>query len=127
MTSPTATGGSEASDVLEPLSADVETFAALRVLSGDRGRAYGATWAGPKWAAHLFRMAEAFGYVAPSKGPGEEYALLDVLDSNGDFVQHYAIPTAAAFRWWYRKLGLRVTSEDGQPLPSATPRPAVSS
>ena len=104
---------------LEPLNPGVETFAALRILPGDRGRAYGARWAGPQWAEQLFRQAKALGLVAASKGPGEEYALLDVLDADGDIVQDYGIPTAAAFRWWYRKLGLRVTSEDGQPAVSS--------
>lgn len=99
---------------LEPLHADVETFAALRVLADGRGRIYSARWAGPRWAEQLFRQARAFGFVKPSGKVEDEYGQLDVLDAAGDVVQDFGIPTAAAFRWWYRKVGLRITSEDGK-------------
>lgn len=48
------------------------------------------------------------GYLRPPGRPEDSYAVLDVLDGNGDIVQEWDIPHARAWRWWYRKLGLRV-------------------
>ena len=46
--------------------------------------------------------------------PGTPYAVLDVVDGQGDILQTFPIPHARAFRWFYRKLRLRVESEDGR-------------
>jgi hypothetical protein len=32
-------------------------------------------------------------------------------------VQEFRVPGARAFRWWYRKLDLRMAHTDGDPLP----------
>lgn len=61
-------------------------------------------WSGVE---RFIRTLRAVGYVKPtSKEPS--YAVLDVLDAEGDIIGDYSVPTAAAFRFIYRKLKLRV-------------------
>ncbi|GAA3668065.1 hypothetical protein GCM10022224_035320 [Nonomuraea antimicrobica] len=69
--------------------------------------------------ARLLRTAAHVGYVRPATCPADSgcYAVLDILDGDDAQVQEYCIPTASAFRWWYRKLDLRVEYTDGDPLP----------
>lgn len=85
---------------------------AFRVLANGTGRQYSAVWF-PKrprgGIEQLLRQARAFGNVRPQGW--DAYALLDILDENGDIIQDYTIPNAKAFRWWYRKLDLRVEDE----------------
>lgn len=44
--------------------------------------------------------------------PLQMYAVLDVLDADGDVVQDYAIPTPEAFEWWRTALELRPAASD---------------
>lgn len=97
-----------------PLHPDAHSFGALRPV-GNGARHYEPRWAGPKWAEQLFRMAKATGQVKPC-GTAPSYALLDVLDADGDLMQTYAIPNARAFRWWYRKVGWRLVREPADDL-----------
>ncbi|SET50400.1 hypothetical protein [Nonomuraea wenchangensis] len=63
------------------------------------------------------RRAWAIGFVRPTThedGPCDCYAVLDILDANDDIVQDFCIPTARAFRWWYRLLGLRVVDVEAE-------------
>lgn len=91
-------------------------FTAFRALPDGTGRAYTGVeftrgWAG---ADHFLRQLRACGFVKNSSDdPESGYAVLDVLDLNGDIVQDYEVPTAHAFKYIYRKLQLRVASEDG--------------
>lgn len=59
----------------------------------------------------LFMQAQACGFIKPSNTE-PSYAVLDVLDADDDIVQDWNIPTATAWRWWYRKLHLRVERDD---------------
>ena len=94
------------SDAVEApaLHPDASALSAFRVLPNGEGRSYSIV-EGP--IEHLFRMARACGFVVPSGQDG--YAVLDVLDDDDNIVQDFTIPTSRAFRWWYRKLHLRVT------------------
>jgi hypothetical protein len=66
-------------------------------------------------------MTKAVDYLADSfeKSGPPPYAVLDVLDSDGDIVQDFIIPHARAFRWWYRKLGL---GRSATTIPTTSPR-----
>ncbi len=61
---------------------------------------------------HFIRTLRAVGYVQPSqKTTG--YAILDVLDADGNIIFDYDLPTVQAFRFVKRKLGL--AKEEGSP------------
>lgn len=88
---------------------------AFRALPDGTGRQYTATtfpknpWQG---CEHMVRMAGHVGYLLPSCSKDcRHYAVLDVLAEDGDIVHDYCIPTAKAFRWWYRKLNLRIETD----------------
>lgn len=89
-------------------------FSAIRGLSSGRMRQYSAVeftngWAG---ANRYHRMFAGTGsIVASSKEPS--YAVLDVLDADGEIVQDFDVPTATAFQYIKRMLGLTVITEDG--------------
>ncbi len=89
-------------------------LSAIRGLPGGGLRQYTATtfpanpWQG---CEHMLRMARACGFVTRSHAaPCDCYAVLDVLDEDGEIVQDYCITTARAFRWFRRKLDWRVES-----------------
>ena len=90
-------------------------LAAFRVLPNGEGREYTATtfpcdpWQG---CERMIRMAREVGFVTASKAV-DGYAVLDVLDKDGDVIQDYAIPTARAFQWFKRKLHWVVVPEEG--------------
>ncbi len=65
---------------------------------------------------HFIRTLRAFGYVKPSSTE-PSYAVLDVLDANGDIIGDYDIPHPQAFKYIYRKLDLRV--EDSADIEAA--------
>ncbi len=65
-------------------------------------------WSGVERFIRILRIC---GFVRPSSSE-PSYAVLDVLDAEGDIIFDYAIPTAAAFRYVYRQLQLRVVTED---------------
>lgn len=88
---------------------------AFRALPNGVGRQYTAVEFERGWngVEHFIRTLNAVGYVRPSTADSGGYAVLDVLDVNGDIVQDYDIPTADAFRYVKRKLRLTVESTDG--------------
>lgn len=94
------------------LDGAAHALSVFRGLPGGGARQYTATtfprdpWGGCEW---IIRQAQAVGYLRSS---GDGYAVLDVLDENGDIVQDYVIPTATAFRWFKRKLNLAVEPSD---------------
>ncbi|GAA2627209.1 hypothetical protein GCM10010411_75360 [Actinomadura fulvescens] len=47
------------------------------------------------------------GHLAAPSPDGD--AVLEVLEAEDSILQDFAIPTRAAFDWWYRILKLRVT------------------
>jgi hypothetical protein len=95
------------------LNVHAHALRAFRVLPNGDSRQYTATTFRPRafsGCEQVIRMAHAFGYLA---GEGERYyAVLDVLDKDGDIVQDFAIRDATAFRWFYRKLHWRIESSD---------------
>jgi hypothetical protein len=87
----------------------------FRELPGGSGRQYTATtWPRDPWQGceHFVRMCAAVGYVRDCT-PEHAYALLDAISDGGDILETWDITTAQAFRYIYRKLNLRVESEDG--------------
>jgi hypothetical protein len=107
---------------LPPLHSDAAAYSAFRAVTPHRGRQYTVSEpvsGGRAVMSRLLRMAAAVGYVRPATCDADSrcYAVLDVLNGDDDIVQDYCIPTANAFRWWYRKLDLRVAHTDGDPLP----------
>lgn len=74
---------------------------------GPDGRAYTVMEGSRELIAWRLRMAQAVGYIG-SPAEGAPYAVLDVLNDANDIVQDFPIPTAQAFRWWYRRIGARV-------------------
>lgn len=93
---------------VEALHSDASALSAFRILPSGEGRAYSVVEASRGWLGleRLLRMARAVGYIAPPCSAG--YAVLDVYDDDDSIIQDFTIPTARAFRWWKRKLGLRV-------------------
>jgi hypothetical protein len=92
--------------------ADAVALTAMRPVDGV-ARFYSIAEAdsGRRAIVALFRQAQACGFIKPSSTE-PSYAVLDVLDANDDIVQDWNIPTATAWRWWYRKLHLRVDHGD---------------
>lgn len=96
------------------LHADAVALSAFRVLPSGEGRAYTISEApsGRRAINHLLRMARACGFIEDASWEGESYAVLDILNGEDDIVQDFHIPTAQAFRWWKRKIHMRVQRED---------------
>lgn len=102
---------------MTPLSTSSELHSAahaltvFRIVKGE-GRAYTATtfpqdpWQG---CERFVRMARKVGWLCP---PSESYAVLDVLNEDGDIVQDFGIRDARAFQQIKRRLDLRVEAED---------------
>jgi hypothetical protein len=89
-----------------PMSA--RGLSAIRALPDGGMRQHSAVeW--PTWngVEHFIRTLDHLGYVKPSSSK-PSYAVLDVLDADGDIIADYDVPTAAAFRYIKRKLQLRV-------------------
>lgn len=100
---------------LSDLHPDALALSAFRILPNGRGRAYTVVSApsGHRAVERVVRMARAFGFIEPPASK-PSYAMLDVwADEDTGVVQDYSIPHARAWRWWYRKLGLRVEVTDG--------------
>ncbi len=95
------------SGLLRP-PADATGFSAVREVRGALVQYTGVDctrgWAGVE---HFIRTLRAVGFVAPCRA-GPSYAVLDVLNTAGDIVFEYDVPNAKAWRFIYRKLGLRV-------------------
>lgn len=89
------------------LHPDAAALTAVREVGGDlRTYTVAEPTGGRAQIDRILRQARAVGFIRPAAG-ADSYAVLDVLDENDDIVQDYAIPTATAWRWWYRKLHLR--------------------
>jgi hypothetical protein len=77
----------------------------------DEGRNYTATWF-PKdpWAGcdQFLRQCHAVGWIKPTAADEDCYAVLDVLNENGDIVQDFPIRDAKAFQQIKRRLHLAV-------------------
>jgi hypothetical protein len=97
-----------------PVDKDAHALTAFRVLPDGRGRQYTATTfpRNPyQGCERTIRMASKCGFVtAPSR---DCYALLDVIDAEGEYLEGFGIPTAQAFRWFKRVLHWQVESTDG--------------
>lgn len=97
---------------------DAVRLSAFRAMPDGSGRQYTVSEApgGRRAIEHITRTAWHVGYLEPSHIEEVEkcYAVLDLLDDGDGIVQDMCIPTAKAFRWWYRKLGLRVVPEPAQ-------------
>jgi hypothetical protein len=94
---------------------EAHALSAFRVLPDGSGRAYTATWF-PKdprgGCEHFLRTCRAVGWIRPSSEDG--YAVLDVLDEDGDIIEDYTIVSAKAFQQIKRRLRLAVESTDGE-------------
>ncbi|GAA4911362.1 hypothetical protein [Streptomonospora salina] len=102
-----------ASKGLPELHPDAAALTAIRTIGDDQVRAYTIAEPTQGWRQinQLLRQAAACGLVRPAtERMRDAYAVLDVLNGDDDIVQDYAIPTAAAWRWWYRKLHLRIAA-----------------
>lgn len=94
------------------LDSRAHALSAFRTLPNGSSRQYTATtfprdpWRG---CSLIVRQAAAIGRLTDG---GDGYAVLDVLDSDGDIIQDFTIPTVEAFQWLKRKLKLAVDSED---------------
>lgn len=104
----------EWSGLLHPPAEAVGLSAIRAVPPNGAMRQYSAVEFDRGWAGveHFIRTLRAVGYVTPSAAE-PSYAVLDVLNEVGDIIFEYDIPTARAFAFVYRKLKLRVESEDG--------------
>jgi hypothetical protein len=90
--------------------ADAIGVSAIRGLpNGASAVEFARGWTGVE---RLVRTLSAVGYVEPSSTQ-PSYAVLDVLDADGEIIADYDIPTAQAFRYLKKQLGLTVESTDG--------------
>lgn len=92
------------------LHPDASAYGALRVLKNGTGRFYSVAEGSWRLMEQTLRQARAFGFVTDEATAQASYAVLDVY-ADWDIVQEFGIPTAQAWRWWKRKLGLRVVEE----------------
>lgn len=102
---------------IAPLHPDATGLTVFRILPDGNGRAYSSVEFTRGWAGtdHFLRQLKACGFVKNSTTEeGTCYAVLDVLNADGDIVQDYEVPTAQAFRFIKRKLKLTVASEDAE-------------
>jgi hypothetical protein len=105
------------SGLLRPPAAAVG-LSAIRGLPDGSMRQYTSVEFTRGWngVERFIRTLRAVGYIKPSSA-APSYAVLDVLDVDGDIIGDYDVPTAAAFRYIKRKLDLRVEVSDS-PSPS---------
>ncbi|MEV4212537.1 hypothetical protein [Micromonospora sp. NPDC049662] len=98
-------------------------LSAIRALPGGAMRQYSSVEFTRGWSGveHFLRQLRACGFVRPSNSDTSGYAVLDVLDAEGDIIQDYDLPTAIAFRYVKRKLNLIVVPEPGTPQRPPTP------
>lgn len=88
--------------------ADATGLSAIRILRGGGMRQFSAVEFARGWAGveHFIRTCWALGKIKPSSSM-PSYGVLDVLDADGEIIGDYDIPDADAWRFIYRKLGLR--------------------
>lgn len=85
----------------------------FRILPNGEGRSYSAVTfpRNPyQGCERMIRMARATGSLTPPDKDG--YAVMDVLDQNGDIIADYTVPDARSFAWLKKKLGLVVETLD---------------
>ena len=92
------------------LHPDAVGMSAFRVLKNGTGRQYSAVEFTRGWAGceHQLRVFRKLGMVDESN---DGYAVLDILDANGDIVQDFNVKDALAWRYVKRILGLVVEGE----------------
>lgn len=106
--SPKTDPGSYRSGVTRP-PADARGLSAFRGLRNGSARQYSAVeWDRWQGVEHFVRTLAHLGYIRPSSTDTSGYAVLDVLDADGDIIADYDVPTAQAFRYIKRKLRLTV-------------------
>jgi hypothetical protein len=101
---------------LPELHPSAAALTAFRGLPNGVGRQYTISEAPTREKAirYSLRVAWVLGFVKATTHrekaaePCGCYAVLDILDGDDEIVQDFCIPTARAFKWWYRHLGLRV-------------------
>lgn len=88
-------------------------ISAIRILPGGGMRQFSAVEFRRGWngVEHFIRTLRAVGYVRPTKAGEPSYAVLDVLDADGDIIGDYDVPNARAWGYIYRKLKLRAEPE----------------
>lgn len=95
--------------VAEALHRSAHALSAFRALPNGEGRRYTATtfpadpWSG---CERFVRMCRSVGWIGGD--PESAYAVLDVLNEDGDIVQDFSIPDARAFQQIKQKLALAV-------------------
>jgi hypothetical protein len=98
------------------LRPEAAAITAFRVLRNGTGRQYTATtWLNDPWGGveHAVRTGHKLGFLRPSStDPASGYAVLDVLDADGNIVQDFEIATARAFQWFKRRYGWTVESAE---------------
>jgi hypothetical protein len=112
--------------ILPTPPADAVALTAFRELASGRGVKYTEAWfpANPwQGCEHFIRTCGALGFLRESSADFKAYALLDVVDEDGEIVATYDVTTAQAWRYIYRKLKLRVApippGEAGNPPANA--------
>lgn len=89
-------------------------FSAFRILPNGEGRQYTACEMRRGWQGveRFLRICSAVGYVVPWVDSSKDvsYAVLDVINAEGDIVTDFNVPTAKAFRYVKQKLDLAVES-----------------
>lgn len=90
-------------------------ISAIRILPGGGMRQFSAVEFRRGWSGveRFIRILRAVGYVRPTKAE-PSYAVLDVLDADGDIIGDYDVPNARAWRYIYRKLKLRAEPEPAE-------------
>lgn len=103
------------------LHPNAHALTAFRVLANGNGRQYSATtfpqnpWQG---CERFIRMCRAVGWIPRPGAPAEDgYAVLDVIDADGDIIQDFPIRDAKAFQQIKRRLHLVVEFTDGDERP----------
>jgi hypothetical protein len=96
------------------LVASAHALTVFRVLPDGEGREYTATtfprdpWQG---CERFIRTCRALGWIT-DRVEDDAFAVLDVLDEDGDIVQDFGIPDGRAFQRIKRKLNLRVARDE---------------
>jgi hypothetical protein len=85
---------------------------AIRGLPNGAMRQYTEVYFTRGWSGveHLIRTLRACGLIRPPATATDGYAVLDILDDDGDIVADYDLPTRRAFAYVYRTLHLRVVT-----------------
>ncbi|HEY9412775.1 MAG TPA: hypothetical protein VIP77_24595 [Jiangellaceae bacterium] len=103
---------------MSELHTDAYAVTIVQTLPGGRGRRY-STAVGDGDPRGLIEAAldeaRQRGGVIDAVDGGNPYAVLDVLDGNGEVVQDFGIPDREALEWWVRLLGVTIESEDTAP------------